>query len=43
MLESARGELDGAELMLQQAEAHLSSLSMDPNASLVRRPLNISL
>ncbi|CDI82979.1 Multi-pass transmembrane protein, related [Eimeria acervulina] len=35
VLESARGELDGAELMLQQAEAHLSSLSMDPNASLI--------
>ncbi|CDJ59003.1 Multi-pass transmembrane protein, related [Eimeria maxima] len=34
VLESARGELDGAEMMLQQAEAHLSSLSMDPNAAL---------
>ncbi|KAL8453162.1 hypothetical protein Emed_001032 [Eimeria media] len=34
VLESARGELDSAEMMLQQAESHLANLSLDPNGVL---------
>lgn len=34
VLESARGELDSAEMMLQQAESHLSNLALDPTAAL---------
>ncbi|XP_026191158.1 uncharacterized protein LOC34622865 [Cyclospora cayetanensis] len=34
VLESARGELDSAEMMLQQAETHLANLAVDPNAAL---------
>lgn len=34
VLESARGELDSAEIMLQQAETHLANLALDPNAAL---------
>ncbi|KAL8275773.1 hypothetical protein Esti_000336 [Eimeria stiedai] len=34
VLESARGELDSAEMMLQQAESHLANLSLDPNGAL---------
>ncbi|KAL8439935.1 hypothetical protein Efla_004860 [Eimeria flavescens] len=33
VLESARGELDSAEVMLQQAESHLANISLDPNGA----------
>ncbi|KAL8429853.1 hypothetical protein ACSSS7_006301 [Eimeria intestinalis] len=34
VLESARGELDSADMMLQQAESHLANLSLDPSGVL---------